>query len=181
MKTYSMSIYAIIMICISVLMLSGCSSAPKAIDSYTPEDIEAKNLTPAQGKALIYFYYGRGYGWGNVEISLDGASSPINEQMYVVWEVSAGKHTLAMIMPEQNALSLKIAKKSLNVPAGSIQFYRAISYKKEESDTVSELLYQLIPASDSDGKEFVRSYSLVSWFRDGERVYYNDKLPNLSQ
>ncbi|GAK50809.1 hypothetical protein U14_02050 [Candidatus Moduliflexus flocculans] len=181
MKTYLMSIYTIIMIGISVLMLSGCSSAPKVVGSYTQEDIDAKSLTPAQGNALIYFFYGRGYGWGNVEVSLDGASSLINEQMYVVWEVPAGKHTLAMIMPGQNTLSLKIAKKSLNAPAGSIQFYRAVSYKKEESDTVSELLYQLIPASDSDGKEFVRAYSLVSWFRDGERIYYNDTLLNRAE
>jgi len=168
-------------ILLSLLAFSGCASTPQAVGIYTPEDIDAKNLTPAPGMALVYFFYGRDYGWGNIEISLDSASSPINGQMYVLWEVPAGTYSLAMIMPENNELSLKIAKTSVKAPAGSIQFYRTISYKEEESDPVSKVLYQLVPARDSDGKKFVQAFSLVSWFRNGERIYYNDALPNLAK
>lgn len=172
------SVYTIVAF-VALLALSGCSSAPKAVGSYAPEDVEAKNLTPAQGKALVYFFYGRSYGWGNIEIALDGASSPINGQMYVVWDVPAGRHVLSAIVPGQNELFRKIAKTSLDTPAGSVHYYRLIAYKKEESDPVSETLYRLAPADNSEGKEFVQAYSLISWFRDGERIYYNDALPNI--
>ena len=175
MKTYSLSTLIAIAF-LALLELSGCSSVPKAAGSYAPEDIEAKNLTPAQGKALVYFFYGRAYGWGNIEIALDGAASPINGQMYVLWEVPAGTHTLKASVPRKHEWETKTAKISLDAPAGSIQYYRLISYKKDEGDTVSETLYQLSAANHSRGEESIQAYSLISWFRDGERIYYNDTL-----
>jgi len=173
MKKYST--YIMVVTLLGLLAFTGCTSTPKAVGSYTPEDNEAKNLTPGEGKALVYFFYGR-LSSRNIEIALDGAMTPINGQMYAVWEVPAGKHTLEVMVPGQIEWENKTAKASIDVSPGSIQYYRVISYAKEESATVKEILYNLAPIGNSDGKEFVQAFALVSRFRDGERIYYNEAL-----
>lgn len=173
MKAYSR--YMMVVMLAGLLAFSGCASVPKAVGSYTPEDNEAKNLTPTEGKALIYFFYGRSSS-NNIEIALDRASSLINGQMYVVWEVPAGTHTLEVLVPGASEWENKTAKTSIDASAGSIQYYRTISYAKEESATVKEILYQLSPIGNSEGKEFIQAFALISRFRDGERMYYNEAL-----
>ena len=173
MKTSLMN--TMIMLVIGLMALAGCALSPKAVGSYTSEDNDAKNLTPAEGKALVYFFYGRSSS-SNLDISLDGAKTPINGQMYAVWEIPAGTHTLEVIVPGASDWETKTAKTSVDASAGSIQYYRVISYAKEESAAVKEMLYQLSPIGNSDGKEYVQAFALISRFRDGERIYYNEAL-----
>ena len=160
---------------VMLLVISGCvSSAPQAVGSYTPEDLQAKNLTPPSGKALVYFFYGRDYLWGNLEIALDGAMSLINRQMYIVWEVPAGTHQLNASLPGRSVVP-KTASVSVNVAAGEVVYYRLLAYVKEEGGSgARETLYRFSPMKAQQGKTYIDAYTLVSWFRDGQRIYYDE-------
>ncbi|MCP4399176.1 MAG: hypothetical protein GY801_17980 [bacterium] len=158
-----------------MLLASGCaSSAPKVVGTYTPEDMQAKNLTPPSGKALVYFFYGRAYPWGNIEIALDGAKSSINGQMYIVWEVPADSHRLDAVIPGRSAVP-KTTSSTVNAAAGSVIYYRLLAYVEEEGKSGAKpTLYRFAPMKNQEAKSYIDAYSLVSWFRDGQRVYYDD-------
>lgn len=157
-----------------MLFVAGCaSSVPQKAASFTAEDMQAKNLTPPAGKALVYFYYGRRYHKGNIEIAVDNAITPVNGSVYALWEVPAGTHQISAFVPgaspEGNSPSMRI-----ECEAGRKYYYRLVSYAKDESQGGDRTkLYRLASSGESNGQKYVNAYSLVSWFRDGQLVYQN--------
>ncbi len=158
-----------------LIVMSGCaSSAPQAVGSYTTEDTQAKNLTPPSGKALVYFFYGRDYLWGNIEIALNGAMSLINKQMYVVWELPAGSYQLNAVLPGRSSVP-ETANATVNAATGSTSYYRLMAYVEEEDASSKPTLYALVEMENKkEGQTYIDAFSLVSWFRDGQRIYYDD-------
>lgn len=174
-------LYTLVLIVLSAVLIAGCSSSVNApVVSFSSEDLQAKNLTPPAGKALVYFYYGRLYQHGNIEISVDNAVTPVNGSVYALWEVPAGTHQISAFVPgaspEGNSPSLRI-----ECEAGRKYYYRLISHAKSESEGGDRTkLYKLASSGESNGQKYVNAYSLVSWFRDGQLVYQNiQALPTL--
>lgn len=164
--------YLLVLIALSIV--AGCSSSVNApAVSFSSEDLQAKSLTPSAGKALVYFYYGRVYHHGNIEIAVDNAVTPVNGSVYALWEVPAGTHQISAFVPgaspQGNSPSLQI-----ECEAGGKYYYRLLSHAKDESQGGDRTkLYKLASSKESNGQKHVNAYSLVSWFRDGQLVYQN--------
>lgn len=164
-----------------MLFLTGCGESvwvPELPPG--PEDVQAKNLTPSPGKSLVYFYYGRIYPWGFPEVSLHNAASLINNNMYVLWEVSPGTYPLTFTLPGRRFCQ-DIVASVVTLEANRSYYFRLHSYRPVWRGGAwigrcydrQELLFRLVLSNTSEGQQNIERFSLVSWFRDGERVYYN--------
>ncbi len=135
----------------------------------TAEDIQTKNMLPPPGKALVYFYYGRFIAGGGAEVSLDGISSQIGKDRYIVWEVAPGEHTLEFLL--KKVMSQKTMTSTLSCEPDQIYYYRLYSYTDKSQQSRGVTAYDIRRSKDSDGRKKIQEFSLTAWFRDGEAVF----------
>ena len=149
----------------------GCSHSMRPAKRYpaVPEEVQAKDLTPAPGKSLVYFYYGRKPGIMTIEVSLDGAASVIDQGIYIVWELEPGRHTFHVKI--ERWMSVEEFSTSITTKSDQTSYYRLHS-SNENKDR-----YTFLPASESAGRKSIHKFSLMAWFRDGNRVFQRELMP----
>jgi hypothetical protein len=190
--------YVSTIVVLSLLVLTGSASAQETLNPASPEDRAAQNLVPAAGKSLVYFFYGRYYPRGDLNVSLDGASCPLNKDMFVLWEVPAGDHQLEVVFPKKVIarsaegyyrlvpINTSTGRKyvfdralvresdshtvrlTVTTEPGSVSYYRLLKGGNDD--------YRLVSIRTSAGRKYVADCSLVSWFQDGALVYQNEQL-----
>ena len=172
-NTVQSIIFVATIMILSLFMLSGSALAEGASNQNSLE-ADAKNLTPADGKSLVYFFYGRSSCRGNLEISLDGASSFLNKDMFVLWEVPSGTHEIKVALPPRGISTNPVpitADLAIETKAGSVYYYRLLHEGEAGDDD-----YRLVPIRTSAGQKYVAGDSLAGWFEDGAVVYQNQQL-----
>lgn len=160
-----------------VAVLFGCSTSPPAVSNIPPtaEDTQAKNLEVPAGKSLVYFYYPLFYKWGNPIVSLDGASSPFNRGLYVLWEVEPGEHRMEVDLvghisgDGKTKIPLRLKTEPNTTYFTYLRSYDDPSAGRGETIT----LYEIANSKNLRVKDTVGNYRLIGWYQDGRLVYQN--------
>lgn len=159
MKRWMMIVLVVVM---SVIVLLGCAfQATPKIPS--PTTITTRTLQPAPGKALVY-YLSEFYYPGSANAVLDGMTSPITRNTYVVWEVEPGEHQLefkqsAGILTDDQSLKI-------TCEAGQTYFFHLIV----GDPSVDPDSRKLAAYKTATGRAKVAEFFCAGWFRDGALV-----------
>ena len=152
------------MIVLMILLwtLGGC--AAKSVNSPPSKaTTQTRALQPSPGKALVY-YVNRLIYVGSAEIALDGMSSPLERDTYIVWEVAPGEHHLEF--KKSATIFTETVGLDIFCEAEQIYYFHMIGNDRET--------HEIVQVKNNQGREAVEMYTVAAWFRDGESVPLED-------
>ena len=148
------SLFFVLLICIEGLFW-GCGTTadipPSEMNAELPHQIP-------EGKALVYFYYGRKYLFGTTAVELDGKSSLIEKDTYILWEVEPGEHQLSFTF--ERKWYTKTVEKTITCEPDQQYFYYLYPYTEDD-----EPRHKILQASSNTGHKKIQQFRLMRWFK----------------
>lgn len=150
--------FFILLICMGG-MLFGCGTASDIPPSQ--QQAEIQHQIP-EGKSLIYFYYTKKYLLGTTTVALDGKSSLIEKDSYVLWEAEPGQHQLTFTF--ERKWYKKIVEKIIICEPNQRYFFYLYPYTEDD-----EPQHKILQASANTGQKKIQQFRLMHRF-NGETL-----------
>lgn len=127
---------------IMALSLSSCAGKPAPVSQ---AQIDALNLKPPPGKALVCYFNNKRF-IGSTKVMLEERENPLNYNTYVVWEVDPGKYLLKF---HRQGLLPEDVKLTISCEADQVYYFYLIGDDREThkivQDTPDSAVARLMP------------------------------------
>ena len=135
-------------------MIFGCGTASNIPPSQGQAEIQRQI---PEGKSLVYFYYTKTYLLGTTAVALDGKSSPIKKNSYVLWEVEPGQHQLTFTF--ERKWYKKTVEKTITCEPNQRAFFHLYAYTEND-----EAQHKILQASADAGQKRIQRFRLMRRF-----------------
>src|SRR4030042_1988385 len=140
---------------------AGKSSQRTGAFPVVEEDLQARSLVPSPSKSLVYCYDENFVMLWKYTIELDGVSSKIQGNSYLVWEVEPGKHTFKVTFDK--IMSKDSFSTNIKTEGGRTYYYHLVAGKEQTASTGSydAFRYNFDKVSEATGRKKIEDFSLM--------------------